>query len=264
MLISVITVVKNDLTRLKKTISSLQEFYQNDNFEHIIIDGKSKDNTSNFVNQLNVSSKNLIYKSANDYGIYDAMNKGVDLSRGSFVLFLNAGDELIIDKIALVNKLKKFYRINIDVLCFPFHHDFKGRVIYRNVLQKNRDKLPTSHQAMFFSKEFIKKNNYDLVYKISADFDLYQKAKRSKVFLLSNFEPLCKVESEGVASANPYLSYKEYIKIIIFHYKGIRRVYLIIKIFLKFCIIRFLNLFIAKSFILKIREKFYYMWLKNS
>jgi glycosyltransferase involved in cell wall biosynthesis len=259
MLISVITVVKNDLTRLKKTISSLQEFYQNHNFEHIIIDGKSKDNTCHFVRQLKVSSKNLIYKSANDYGIYDAMNKGIDLCRGSFVLFLNAGDELIIDKIALINKLKEFYNVNIDVLCFPFHHDFKGRIIHRNAMQKNRDKLPTSHQAMFFSKEFIKKNNYDLVYKISADFDLYQKAERSKVFLLSNSEPLCKVESEGVASTNPYLSYIEYIKIVIFHYQGLTRLYLINKIFLKFCIIMFLNLFISKSFILKIREKFYYM-----
>ena len=48
MLISIITVVKNDLVRLKKTISSLNYIYNDINFEHVIIDGSSIDNTLPF------------------------------------------------------------------------------------------------------------------------------------------------------------------------------------------------------------------------
>jgi len=257
MLVSIITVVKNDLIRLKKTVSSLHEFYKDYNFEHIIIDGKSDDDTCNFLNKLKLINKNIIFKSSNDLGIYDAMNKGIDLCKGNFILFLNAGDELIISRILLANKLKEFHDIDTHVLCFPFQHVFSGKTIYRNPTKKNKDRLPTSHQAMLFSKSFLKKNNYNLLYKISADFEMYLKAERSKIYLLSSFKPLSKVESEGVASMNFYLSYMEYIRIIFFNYSGIIRVYLINKIILKVCIIKILSFMFSKSIIFKIRKIFY-------
>ena len=61
MLVSVITVVKNDLKRLKKTISSLQKFYNDRDFEHIIIDGISRDYTSSFIKTLKQKKKNIIF-----------------------------------------------------------------------------------------------------------------------------------------------------------------------------------------------------------
>jgi hypothetical protein len=67
---------------------------------------------------------------------------------------------------------------------------------------------------MVFTKEFIKLNPYNIYYKIAADFDLYLKAAVNKTIIFSCDEPLTTIESVGVASSNPLLSYKEYLKII--------------------------------------------------
>ena len=64
MLISIITVVKDDLTRLKKTISSLNYIYNDKNFEHVIVDGSSNDNTIYFIKKIKKKNKNIIFLSS--------------------------------------------------------------------------------------------------------------------------------------------------------------------------------------------------------
>ena len=258
MLVSIITVVKNDLIRLKKTVLSLQKIYGYSDFEHIIIDGKSDDNIYDFIHKLKLTNANIFFKSSNDFGIYDAMNRGISLCKGRFVLFLNAGDELLISRIELVNKLKEYYNIDTDILCFPFQHEFAEKIIYIKPKKKTQDKLPTSHQAMFFSKKFIKQRKYNLLYKISSDFDLYQGASFSKIHIIASCSDLTRVEGEGFASKNFNLSYFEYIQIIFIHYNGFLRFYLINKVILKFTIIKILNWIFAKAVILKIRKLFYH------
>ena len=87
---SVITVVFNDLEGLRKTRKSLEE-QRFANWVHIIIDGGSTDGTKKYLKTL--QSKNTIYVSEQDSGIYNAMNKGWKLSEpDSFVYFLNARD----------------------------------------------------------------------------------------------------------------------------------------------------------------------------
>ena len=60
MLISIITVVKNDLVRLKETVSSLKYVYNDNSFEHIIVDGNSKDNTKSFIKNIQRNCNNVI------------------------------------------------------------------------------------------------------------------------------------------------------------------------------------------------------------
>ena len=228
MFISIITVVKNDFIRLKKTVASLHSFYRDRNFEHIIIDGKSGDDTYKFIQKLQLTNKNIIFKSCDDLGIYE--------------LFI---------------KLKEYNIKDFDILCFPFQHEFEGKIIYRKPIEKTRDKLPTSHQAMFFSKKFLNQYKYNLSYKISADFDLYQDALFSRIYIITPCNALTLVESEGFASKNSNLSYREHIKIICIHYNGLSRFYLINKVILKFSIIKILNFIFPKSVIFKIRKIFY-------
>ncbi|MEH7350245.1 glycosyltransferase family 2 protein [Gottfriedia acidiceleris] len=87
--LTVITVCYNCKKDLLKTINSVKQ-QDNQNFEYIIIDGGSTDGT------LEVIKDNLIYidnyVSEIDNGIYDAMNKGINLSNGQNILFLNSGD----------------------------------------------------------------------------------------------------------------------------------------------------------------------------
>jgi glycosyltransferase involved in cell wall biosynthesis len=88
---SIITVVYNGANFIAETVESvLNQTYNN--FEYLIIDGKSKDNTLALIKKYD-SDKIKIY-SEPDKGLYDAMNKGIKLATGNFLLFLNAGDYL--------------------------------------------------------------------------------------------------------------------------------------------------------------------------
>lgn len=59
-------------------------------FEHIVVDGASADSTLTIAREM--ASENLRLLSERDSGLYDAMNKGLSMARGRYVLFLNAGD----------------------------------------------------------------------------------------------------------------------------------------------------------------------------
>lgn len=87
-LISIITITYNAAPHIKPTLSSIRE-QSFRNFEHLVIDGASTDNTLKLVSEM---SPHSIVKSEPDKGLYDAMNKGLRQARGRFVLFLNAGD----------------------------------------------------------------------------------------------------------------------------------------------------------------------------
>ena len=88
---SIITVVKNGEKTIEKTIKSVANQSFN-NLEHIIIDGKSSDKTLKKVYKY---KKNLsLIVSEKDKGIYDAFNKGMKLSTGEFICFVNCGDTL--------------------------------------------------------------------------------------------------------------------------------------------------------------------------
>ena len=89
--ISIITVVYNGQQFLEGTIKSvMNQTYSN--IEYLIIDGKSKDKTVDIIKDYEPHISQWI--SERDKGLYDAMNKGLKMATGDFVLFMNAGDRL--------------------------------------------------------------------------------------------------------------------------------------------------------------------------
>jgi glycosyltransferase involved in cell wall biosynthesis len=111
MQLSIITITYNAEQFLERTIQSI--LAQTDqNFEYIIIDGKSKDGTlriaSTYKNRVNKLISEL------DKGLYDAMNKGLNNASGNFVWFMNAGDE--INDNQAVEKIYKAISEKTDVL----------------------------------------------------------------------------------------------------------------------------------------------------
>ena len=87
--ISIITVVKNNQKLIERNILSLlNQKYKN--YEHIIIDGGSTDGSKDIIQ--NYSQKISHFVSEPDDGIYDAMNKGLDLASGDIVGILNSDD----------------------------------------------------------------------------------------------------------------------------------------------------------------------------
>jgi glycosyltransferase involved in cell wall biosynthesis len=97
MTFSIITVVFNGEKLIEGTIQSvLNQTYPN--IEYIIVDGASKDGTMDIVNKY-VDKQAIRWVSEPDKGLYDAMNKGLKMATGDFVLFLNAGDHLFSNQV---------------------------------------------------------------------------------------------------------------------------------------------------------------------
>ena len=109
--LSIVTVVKNSSNTIENTIKSvLSQNYKN--FEYIIIDGGSNDGTLEIVQKYKDRISKII--SENDCGIWDAMNKGINLAEGDIIGFLNSGDIYYQNTFFNVNKY--FSKNHIDFL----------------------------------------------------------------------------------------------------------------------------------------------------
>jgi glycosyltransferase involved in cell wall biosynthesis len=108
MKLSIITITYNAEKVIERTLKSV--FSQtNQNFEYLIIDGISKDNTLNIAQ--NYCVENIV--SEVDKGIYDAMNKGLAKAKGEYIWFMNAGDEIADNEV--VEKFLKIVEQNADI-----------------------------------------------------------------------------------------------------------------------------------------------------
>lgn len=110
-LISIIIVTNNSENTIADTLASIKkQIYKN--YEIIVIDKKSTDNTLQIVK--NKKLKSRIYIGA-DKGIYDAINKGILKSKGNIISILHS-DDFYHDKYTLLNVSRTFYRYNVDIV----------------------------------------------------------------------------------------------------------------------------------------------------
>ncbi len=176
--LSIITINYNDATGLERTMASVLEQSYTD-FEYIVIDGDSDDGSVDAVKKH--EDKLAYWVSEKDTGIYNAMNKGIAVANGEFLLFLNGGD--------LLNKTSA-------VEDFISHPSFRGDIIYGDYKFENGEKIypdelypayfmKTSlpHQSTFFRKNvFEQLGNYDESYRMGGDRDFFIKAYLSNLF----------------------------------------------------------------------------------
>ena len=188
--ISIITVCYNAETLIECTIQSvINQTYPN--IEYIIIDGKSTDNTlqiiEDTIGQLSNPNHKILLQSEPDNGIYDAMNKGLALSTGDYVWFINAGDEIYED--VTIENLISCFQKNSDVIYGDMLRINKSRNILglakqrppKNFTWKSfRMGMTVCHQSILVSRKIAPR--YDLQYKICADIDwVIQAMKRARV-----------------------------------------------------------------------------------
>lgn len=172
-LISVITITYNAEKQIPDTVRSVASQSFRD-FEHIIVDGASTDGTIAKA-RLN-GSKSLRVVSEPDDGLYDAMNKGIDMARGKYLIFLNAGDafhdkdtlaryaeaaksspDIIYGDTIIVDADRKFLR--------PRHLQAPAVLTARSFLNG----MLICHQAFMVRRKIAPR--YDLQYRFSADYD---------------------------------------------------------------------------------------------
>ena len=169
-LVSIITVVLNNKKFLQKTINSVSnQSYKNS--EHIIIDGQSTDSTVKILKKNN--SKIDYWISEKDRGIYDAMNKGIRLSRGLLVVMLNSDDIFYKHAVKIATSYFNRYK-NID---FLFGSVIKYKLLYGYRPWKIRWSFGfySTHSIGFFIKKKAQKKvgSYNIKYKYSSDYDFF-------------------------------------------------------------------------------------------
>ena len=86
---SIITVVKNEISKIGLTIKSLKNQSFKD-YEHIIFDGESTDGTSEFLKK--ISNKKTLHFREKDKSVYDALNKSFKKAKGEYFIVLHSGD----------------------------------------------------------------------------------------------------------------------------------------------------------------------------
>lgn len=176
-LVSVITVVYNGVEHLAKTVESVLKL-KTGAVEYIVIDGGSSDGTVDLLRQY--EDRIDFWVSEKDNGIYDAMNKGIRLARGDFILHLNIGDVLLCIPPALGGDLPPNTAAFAGCVQIGKHNLHKPSI--GPFLRLNNT---IHHQGCFYRRTH--KLHYDTAYRVFADFDLNQRIfKSGGVIVLSD------------------------------------------------------------------------------
>ena len=221
---SIITVTYNAEKVLEDTIQSVI-FQTYRNVEYIIVDGASKDHTLEIVNKYHNRINKVI--SEPDKGLYDAMNKGIQLATGDYLCFLNAGDkfhdsetlqkivhtlkgqelpDVIYGETAIVDEEGHF--LHMRRLSTPAHLNWKSF----------KQGMLVCHQAFFANRELVINHLYDLQYRFSADFDWCIRIMKKAKCLHNTRLTLIDYLNEGMTTKNHKASLKERFCIMTKHY----------------------------------------------
>ena len=169
MKLSIITVNLNNKDGLRKTAQSIVSQSFKD-FEWIVIDGGSTDGSNEIIEQY---SKYITYwVSEPDKGIYNAMNKGIVVARGYYLLFLNSGDVLYSQA-----TLSEVFKLNIEVDILTGQVErMDNHQLLRNYesnlfIQLYKDTI--NHQGTFIKKELFNHRKYDEDLRLVSDWKFW-------------------------------------------------------------------------------------------
>lgn len=243
-LISIITVVYNDIAHIVETLDSVttQDYPQ---IEYIIIDGASSDGTREKIMEYiasnadvdsreNTESQSRIYLEAThreknftfkflseaDSGIYDAMNKGIDLATGEWCNFMNCGDRFY-NSHTILELFTRFFVMHGGGAA---HHNFANFIIYGDtqiIYDKKHSKILYAstkphkyhhrfiHQSAFIATSLMRTHHYDTSFKIAGDTDFFTKAYNSGVMFLHIPLVISSFNVDGVSSSLSWQMFKE-------------------------------------------------------
>ncbi|MGY0156507.1 glycosyltransferase family 2 protein [Edwardsiella tarda] len=209
MRISVITVCFNAAENLEKTIKSvISQTYED--IEYIIVDGGSTDTSLKILNRYNDHIDLIITEK--DEGIYDAMNKGVSVSTGEFVIFMNAGD-VFFDANAIMDLYLYSNNANADIIYGDHITDLNDKQ-YRSFakpLNKIKYGMIFNHQSCMVKKTILTSHPFKTSI-LSADYDFFYNAYLNKMVFLYVNRPIAIYDAFGLSSKNKGKIYKEWMR----------------------------------------------------
>ena len=172
-------------------------------YESIVVDGGSSDGTAAFLRR---EKRIARYVSEPDRGVYDAMNKGLRLCRGDFVIFMNAGDEFfnprVLERAAAVLRAHPDCRFLFGDACLVGEdghcrfREYDAPVTMQNIC----------HQGIFYDRRlFAELGMYDERYRVVADYDFNLRAIAGNGVVPYHFSyPVCRFYEGGLSSGGKY------------------------------------------------------------
>ncbi|MBR4482173.1 MAG: glycosyltransferase [Prevotella sp.] len=200
--VTIITVCRNNAQGLERTIRSVEsQTWQKK--EYLVIDGASTDETLTVIKSHEASMTRWV--SEPDNGIYDAMNKGVRMAHGTWIIFMNAGDTFA----------------SADTLERVFGNPQEADVIYGDVIKeecgmwnvesgrikkaeapRNSHRMFFCHQSAFVRRSCLTEFPFDTNHRMSADFkQIKQLYLSGKSFLQLDF-PVAVFDTQGVSNTS--------------------------------------------------------------
>jgi len=235
---TIITCTFNASTVVGRTLDSLRhQTYPH--VEHLILDGKSTDSTMQLVRAYQKESDEadtdheIIVVSESDSGLYDAMNKGIGLATGDYLLFLNAGDvfpsedtlERIANSIGDGEQLPGVLYGDTDIV------DLSGRFLRHRRLHPPKEGLSwrsfsngmlVCHQAFYARTDLAKGTLYNLSYRFSADVDwcirIMKEAENRQLPLKNVGMVVVNYLDGGMTTKNHHASLNERFNVMRHHY----------------------------------------------
>lgn len=236
---SIITCTYNASEVLQRTLDSVmsQTWGQ---IEHIIVDGASKDSTMAMAEAYRRRSAeeetehDIIIKSEPDRGLYDAMNKGLQLATGDYVVFLNAGDVLPTDETLenISNDVNERSDGRLPAVLYGDTNivDNNGELLRPRRLappddlswRSFRHGMLVCHQAFYVRTDIAKAEPYNLKYRFSADVDwcirVMKRAEKKGLPLLRLPEVVVNYLDGGMTNKNHRASLIERFNVMRHHY----------------------------------------------
>ncbi len=200
MLITIITAVKNDEKNILRTINSVKKQNFKD-YEHLIIDGNSKDNTTNIIKKN--KNKKIKYINKKDKNLYEALNNATKIAKGKYICLLHSGD-IFINK-DFLNKISKKLSL-YDMICGNIIYKKKNKII--RIWNHKIDRLDKfncfkiAHTSIFIKKNFLKKYRYNTKYNISSDTDFLIRLSSNKELKFKHYDFYFIIMSTGGLSTS--------------------------------------------------------------
>ncbi len=184
-LFSIITPVFNGATFIEETIKSIiNQSYKN--FEYIIVDGESTDGTKEIINRY--SSKIDKFISEKDEGMYDAIDKAINISTGKYILWVNS-DDVLVDNNCLENVSSLLQKKNYKWITGRVSFIFKNKkkifnfipYVYPNFIINNGFAHDCfwgfiQQESTIFSKDlYLEVGGFDKNLKMAGDYNLWKK-----------------------------------------------------------------------------------------
>ena len=258
-LVSIITIVRNDVANIEKTILSvLNQTYNN--VEYIVIDGGSTDGTLDIIKKYEKYID--VWVSESDEGIFYAFNKGIDLVTGKWVQFLNCRD--FIYNNTVLTEIFADKKIDVDgmygnVVCYV-----NGRraliEAHEDIYTKAWQGMRLIHETLFTKAEIRKKFKFDTRYRVSGDGDFVLKCiangyKFSKINVV-----VFETGAQGFSAAHWLVARKENWLITRKYYQGLKTDLFHLYGLVYFVVFRFFKQILSAVGIYPFLKKYYRRW----